>query len=628
MRSGVGYESRRLTDTLRRVRTLDPDIDSGVEAFLDAAASDNDELLRVVVECLGTTVEVQRQALGDALSIIKEMLPGTSFEQKRRSSVSMDDSRVKYAWMMTSKMMDLGFVISPARKRFLFATPSVEKILGWSPRDLVEGEFEMLEYVFVCDRPKFVDFLESLRDSSGDNAGPVAILVRFEHKDQSKGTVSLQLRASEISSVGTETEVAIIAREDSIVASVKGLQRRRSSVETIDPDESVPFSANSMMSPESSDSKLSAIKHIGTKSRERSPSISLSKIYSNAGQKAKADRSIEVVDDVLEPSVEIHSCLSDVARKIKNKGKHRRVRTESERKRFFTDTTDSFSDLEIHHRTASSASEIGYKDLSRVVTLPRGGIIVNTDAGPVQFGIPPESIKDSMAMGLEVPTTFVLPKVMFDRDLGINMAEFEFPSYFNFFIKRKCINLVTTPQMAERIRSVFRETLLGPKEYTELESEFLGDDAFASRPDLIKECAYFARNPFDPPNMMTVDTILKFTFFDDHGRAVISKDDSSTVVEVVDLGDEFAILENKEEKFRCSVDIPLPRFHVSWTSRPSDSVLQRLFKPPDFGVTFLGTSDGFDPHGTTTGFVLWINGRGYCVDPPVHSGAILKLYGM
>ena len=42
----------------------------------------------------------------------------------------------------------------------------------------------------------------------------------------------------------------------------------------------------------------------------------------------------------------------------------------------------------------------------------------------------------------------------------------------------------------------------------------------------------------------------------------------------------------------------------------------KVFKPPSFGVTMLGTSHGFDPHGSTTGMVVWISGRGVMVDPP------------
>jgi len=33
-------------------------------------------------------------------------------------------------------------------------------------------------------------------------------------------------------------------------------------------------------------------------------------------------------------------------------------------------------------------------------------------------------------------------------------------------------------------------------------------------------------------------------------------------------------------------------------------------------VTILGSSHGFDPHGDTSGYVVWVNGKGIMVDPP------------
>ena len=39
----------------------------------------------------------------------------------------------------------------------------------------------------------------------------------------------------------------------------------------------------------------------------------------------------------------------------------------------------------------------------KVISLPRGGIVINTKTGPVQVGMPPETIKDSMALGIQVP---------------------------------------------------------------------------------------------------------------------------------------------------------------------------------------------------------------------------------
>lgn len=61
---------------------------------------------------------------------------------------------------------------------------------------------------------------------------------------------------------------------------------------------------------------------------------------------------------------------------------------------------------------------------------------------------------------------------------------------------------------------------------------------------------------------------------------------------------------------------------------PSASSLFQPFQPPTFGVTFLGTSHGFDANGQTTGFVIWINGKGVMVDPPPHSSLLLRMMGI
>ena len=76
-------------------------------------------------------------------------------------------------------------------------------------------------------------------------------------------------------------------------------------------------------------------------------------------------------------------------------------------------------------------------DAESVIYLPRGGIYIKTQIGPIQFGMPPETVKDSLNLKLEVPYIFVLPNNRFDRKFGINVAEFEFPAYFNFFCRDK-----------------------------------------------------------------------------------------------------------------------------------------------------------------------------------------------
>ena len=52
------------------------------------------------------------------------------------------------------------------------------------------------------------------------------------------------------------------------------------------------------------------------------------------------------------------------------------------------------------------------------------------------------------------------------------------------------------------------------------------------------------------------------------------------------------------------------------------------FFPPSFGVTILGNSHGFDESGSTSGYVLWVNGRGIMIDPPPYSTATLERQGI
>eukprot|EP00518_Triparma_eleuthera_P022298 CAMPEP_0197549652 /NCGR_PEP_ID=MMETSP1320-20131121/3502_1 /TAXON_ID=91990 /ORGANISM="Bolidomonas sp., Strain RCC2347" /LENGTH=170 /DNA_ID=CAMNT_0043109913 /DNA_START=146 /DNA_END=655 /DNA_ORIENTATION=+ len=119
-------------------------------------------------------------------------------------------------------------------------------------------------------------------------------------------------------------------------------------------------------------------------------------------------------------------------------------------------------------RQAPEAASLYKKQLKEsvkdehMIHLPRGGTVVQTCAGDIQFGIPPETIKDSMKLGLSVPTYFVILGEMFDRQAGVNMAEFEFPAYFNFFCLKKRVTLICMPDLEARVRAIFNETLLGP----------------------------------------------------------------------------------------------------------------------------------------------------------------------
>ena len=276
-----------------------------------------------------------------------------------------------------------------------------------------------------------------------------------------------------------------------------------------------------------------------------------------------------------------------------------------------------------------------------VVYLPRGGIYVHTPAGPVQFGMPPETIKDSMSLGLTLPAFFVVPKERFNLAAGINVAEFEFPAYYNFFFKRRRINLITTHSVEPLIRTIFRETLLGPSK-VDWPAEYGESVPKRCYPDLQKEMSFFSLNPFDK-SPLTVDSLLAFTHFDGSGRVQLEQG-----VAIQDAGEEYVVTVGVQQDDGSVAEREIARVRQEVFSTPllddrerdrasaaaqhgsskADANSAEYFVPPQFGLTMLGNSDGFDSTGTTTGFVLWMNRRGIMVDPPPHSGALLKRHGI
>lgn len=71
--------------------------------------------------------------------------------------------------------------------------------------------------------------------------------------------------------------------------------------------------------------------------------------------------------------------------------------------------------------------------------LSRGGLLIGTQVGNIQYSAVPETIKDTMLTDTGVPAIFVIPPEMFSPERGISLAELEFPAYFNFFLKKQRI---------------------------------------------------------------------------------------------------------------------------------------------------------------------------------------------
>ncbi|CAM9257277.1 unnamed protein product, partial [Pylaiella littoralis] len=145
-----------------------------------------------------------------------------------------------------------------------------------------------------------------------------------------------------------------------------------------------------------------------------------------------------------------------------------------------------------------------------------------------QVGIPPETIKDSMELGLPVPQYYVMPSETLCRtlgnSLGVNVAEFEFPAYYNFFLKNQKVKLIVDSMDAEkRIRALMQETLLGP-EKIDASIDFDRSVPVERRPDIAKELSYF--RVFNGKEL-SVDLLITFIHMDTKGTVTIQGTDGT-----------------------------------------------------------------------------------------------------
>ena len=329
--------------------------------------------------------------------------------------------------------------------------------------------------------------------------------------------------------------------------------------------------------------------------------------------------------------------------------------------------------------------------IDRVIYLERGGKHITTQNGTVmQYCCPPHSIKDCMTQGLPVPDIYIVPQKIFNEKEGISLHEFEFPCYFNFFILKRKVKIITFESVKKRIKTVLRESLLGPAHF-ELEKEFL--PAYS---DLMPDLEWEGRSVRDAG--LTADALVDFIIFEEMKKsadvpeevkrscssqgkvdylrinkttsgeekitmfATINKDvriwfhplsEEALLKNSNSTGWEYSIFENgrfvtnADESYGLNIDenrgerAKLNMFGRKSFSPGSGAISRSLsvstvsseenvqvFHPPDFGITVLGSSHGFDAAGRTTGFIVWINRFGICVDPPMNTTKILESLGI
>lgn len=128
-----------------------------------------------------------------------------------------------------------------------------------------------------------------------------------------------------------------------------------------------------------------------------------------------------------------------------------------------------------------------------------------------------------MSLGMPVPQVYIVPVERFCREmgpaLGVNLAEFEFPAYFNFFVyKKRCTLVVDSADAEQNIRRVFSETLLGPAQFRREDNpiayepeDFASDFDKDAIPNFQKELKHFRIMP--DGKELALETLLNFRHF-------------------------------------------------------------------------------------------------------------------
>ncbi|MBN1531080.1 MAG: cAMP/cGMP-dependent 3',5'-cyclic-AMP/GMP phosphodiesterase [Spirochaetes bacterium] len=234
-----------------------------------------------------------------------------------------------------------------------------------------------------------------------------------------------------------------------------------------------------------------------------------------------------------------------------------------------------------------------------VITLPRGGYLVDTPAGYIQFGSPPETIKDTMSMEKDVPGILVLPFFMFNWLKGISVGEIEFPLYYNFFLRKKKTVILCREDQFQSMKRVLQEALFGP-EKLDIVNDYTNSGSTLPVPDLKKEMNFFRNN-------LKLSDLVSFGIFKDNRFTI-----KGVTVSIAEGGD-YEVHHGSELIAVVPGDIEYkPKYKIG-------ERLSEPYVPPIFGVTCLGPSHGFDPDENTSGFIIWLDHQGLMVDPPVDS---------
>jgi len=222
----------------------------------------------------------------------------------------------------------------------------------------------------------------------------------------------------------------------------------------------------------------------------------------------------------------------------------------------------------------------------------------------------PETIKDTMGQSHGVPQIYLLPERLFDITLGVSRCEIEFPIYFNFYLNQRKTILVCRRHQLRPVMRVLQEAIFGPRSFDATDDYAPGVEPA----DLAEEMAFFKKDPKKPGGKLRIRDLVDFKVFNEDHEVQVD----NVKVSLVGLDRYRFTSEGKVRELSFRAPPKMPPVATS----------TRRYRPPFFGVTVIGSGHGFDPSADTSGFIIWVNGRGILVDPPVDTTQWLRSHGV
>ena len=137
-----------------------------------------------------------------------------------------------------------------------------------------------------------------------------------------------------------------------------------------------------------------------------------------------------------------------------------------------------------------------YDPFYKTIKLKRGGILVQTKLGNIQFGISHNTLKDIKELDQDFPEYYITPSIFFDKKFMINMVDLESPIIGYFYEKKKKVKIICSKENEEKMKKILKEIFIGSINYKRIEDEFHSNFDKTCIPNFYKEMKYFNEKYF------------------------------------------------------------------------------------------------------------------------------------